>query len=98
MKSLTDWSIEAIESIKDAKPLQYRRMMRRIGRMNAAEREEFEDDLAAKLADCPRCRAAGVAINSQFVCGDVIGIDPDNLRKWFDLLLEYLPLFLKLFM
>lgn len=83
---------QAVEQAIDRLPSLRQRLARR--RMsNPRIREAVMDELIAKLCDCPDCQVMGIAaqLGDTANADTLLKIDLDQLEKFFQLIIQYLP-------
>jgi hemerythrin superfamily protein len=95
---------ELVGKALDELPRREARRMKRIMRWSSDEKkQEIYDDLLMSMSYDEKFSEQFPVLATGFA-DDTLGpktrinINPDNLRKWIDLILEYLPAILKLFL
>lgn len=95
-KSVNELIDEAVEEL----PFIRRRMTKR-WLARGDNHAELSDSVMLKLCDCEEVKAMGLSqgFASGAIAADTpIGFDPENLRKFLDLIIEYLPKILQIIM
>ena len=90
--SVRDLTEQAIQKLPWARRKSAEWMMRRHG-------DEIVAHMTAKLVQEPACADCVPMMNAEGSSGDMkMAIDPDNIAKWIELILKYLPMILAFFL
>lgn len=91
-KTVNELIDDAVEELRGGLGIKYRITKRWLKKGD--NRAELADSVMLKLCDCDEVKAMG--LSEGFASGAIgadtpIGFDPENLRKFLDLIIEYLP-------